>query len=631
MVEVTFPDGKKKKYEKGVTALDVAQSISEGLAREIVACELDGETKDLTTTLEKDTTINFLKPSTKEGLEVLRHSTAHIMAEAVLKVRPDAKMTIGPVIEDGFFYDFDTEPFTPEDLTKIEAEMKKIVKEKKVFKRIEVSKADAKKEFKGNKYKEELIDELEEGTVTIYQHDDFKDLCRGPHIQNTGQAKNFKAMKVAAAYWRGDAKNTQLQRIYGTVFATKEDLQNYITRIEEAEKRDHRKLGKKLELFSFHEEAPGCPFWHPKGMTLRSVLTDYWRKEHQKEGYVEINTPIILNRKLWETSGHWENYKENMYTTKIDGEDFAVKPMNCPGGMLQYKEKVHSYKEFPLRVGELGLVHRHELSGALSGLFRVRMFTQDDSHIFMTPNQITGEIARLIRFVDRIYKQFGFEYHVELSTRPDKSIGSDKQWELATNGLKDGIKAAGLDYEINEGDGAFYGPKIDFHIKDAIGRTWQCGTIQLDMSLPERFDLTYTGEDGNNDHRPVMIHRVIYGSFERFIGILIEHYAGKFPLWLSPVQVRVLTVADRHKDFAEEVKLNYEKSGLRVEIDNRTETIGKKVREAQLDQINYILVVGDQEIEKQTVTVRTRNNEVVGQKDVSKFRDELLKEVNKKE
>lgn len=630
MIKVTFPDGAKKEFKKGTTAFEVASSISENLAREVVACKIDEEVKDMTAIINKDSNITFLKSTDKEGLEVLRHSAAHILAEAVLKIRPKAKLTIGPVIEEGFYYDFDTEPFIPEDLTKIEAEMKTIIREKHIFERIELSKDEAKKEFKNNKYKLELIEELGDEKLTAYKSGKFIDLCRGPHIQNTKQSKIFKLTKVAAAYWKGDAKNKQLQRIYGTAFGDKKDLQKYIFQIEEAKKRDHRKIGKKLDLFSFHEEAPGMVFWHPKGMTIKRILTEYWRKEHKKEDYTEISTPIILNRSLWETSGHWENYRENMYTTKIDGNDVAIKPMNCPGGMLYYKEKVHSYKEFPMRVGEIGLVHRHELSGVLSGLFRVRSFNQDDAHIFMTPSQIKSEITRLIAFVDRIYKQFGFEYHVELSTRPDKSIGSDEQWETATNGLKEGIEASGLDYQINEGDGAFYGPKIDFHIKDAIGRTWQCGTIQLDMSLPERFDLTYMGEDGENNHRPVMIHRVIYGSFERFIGILIEHYAGKFPLWLSPVQVRILAIADRHNDYAKNIKLQYEEKEIRVEIDIRSESINKKVRDAQLDQINYILVVGDQEIEKQTVNVRTRNNEVVGAKDIIKFRDQLVKEVEEK-
>ncbi|MBR9676240.1 threonine--tRNA ligase [Candidatus Woesearchaeota archaeon] len=627
-IKISFPDSSKKSFDKGVTALSVANSISEGLARESVAVEVDGETQDLSTKLNKDSKINFLKSTSEKGLDVLRHSAAHVLAEAVLKVRPKAKLTIGPVIEDGYYYDFDTEPFHPEDMPKIESEMKKIVDSKTPFKRREVSKKEAEKIFKNNKYKLELINDLK-GKISVYTHGDFTDLCVGPHVQHTGQVKAFKSMKFAGAYWRGDSKNKMLQRVYGTAFGDKKELRKHLMMLEEAEKRDHRKLGRHLDLFSFHEEAAGMPFWHPNGMVLKNELIQYWREEHKKEGYTEIETPIILNKKLWMSSGHWENFRENMYFSKIDGDDYAIKPMNCPGGMLLYKEKSHSYKEFPLRVGELGLVHRHELSGVLSGLFRVRSFTQDDAHIFMEESQITTEIARLIAFTDRVYKLFGFEYSVELSTRPEKSIGTDKQWELATKGLKEGIKKAGLAYEVNEGDGAFYGPKIDFHIRDAIGRTWQCGTIQLDMSLPERFDLTYVAENGSKK-RPVMIHRVIYGSLERFIGILIEHYAGKFPLWLNPRQVRILTVADRFNDYADKVRVDYESLGIRVEVDDRTETISKKVREAQLDYVNYILVVGEKELKDNTVTIRTRNNEVVGAKDYKAFKNEVLEEIKKK-
>lgn len=614
--------GKEHEFEKGISALEVAKAIGD---KKALAVRIDGAVKDLDTTLTADTTVEFLDFDTKDGREVFRHSAAHVLAHAVQRLFPDAKLTIGPSVEDGFYYDFDKEePFTPEDLKKIQKEMKKIVHEKLQFKRLEVSKDDAQKSQKNQPYKLEMIDELGDEQITIYKSGDFEDLCRGPHLPDTGYVKAFRLTKLAGAYWRGDAKNKQLQRIYGVAFPTKDELKEYLRVLEEAEKRDHRKLGKKLKLFSFHEQGPGFPFWHPKGLFLFNRLLEIWREEHRKAGYVEVKTPVILSRKLWEQSGHWKNYGENMYYTKIDDEDYAIKPMNCPGGMLMYNEHVHSYKELPMRVGEVGLVHRHEMSGVLSGLFRVRQFHQDDAHIYMTPAQIKDEILGVINLTDKLYSMFDLTYHMELSTRPEKSIGTDEQWETATEGLKNALEATGREWTLNEGDGAFYGPKIDFHIKDAIGRTWQCGTIQLDMSQPDNFDLTYMGEDGEDKHRPVMIHRTIFGSLERFIGILVEHYAGKFPFWLSPVQVKILCVSEKFGDYAKDVASKLE--GFRVEVDNRTETVSKKVREAQLEKVNYILVVGEQEQSDGTVTVRTRDNKVLGAQKVSDFREVLMKE-----
>jgi threonyl-tRNA synthetase len=629
MVTVTVK-GQKHEYKEGTTAQEIADKLHD---KKALAVKQDGILKDLSLVINLDCTLEFVDFDSKDGKEVFRHSAAHVLAHAVKRLFPDVKLTIGPAVEDGFYYDFDVPtPFGPDELKRIEEEMHKVVKENIVFERLDVTHEQAKELAKkrNEPYKLEMINDLGDEQVTVYRHGEFEDICKGPHVPSTGYIQAYKLTKLAGAYWRGKAENQQLQRVYGVAFPTKDELKAYLHLLEEAEKRDHRKLGKQLKLFSFHEEGPGFPFWHPNGMFIFNKLCEYWREEHRKAGYVEVKTPIMLSRKLWETSGHWFNYKENMYVTKIDNEDFAIKPMNCPGGFLMYKEEVHSYRELPLRVGEIGLVHRHELSGVLSGLFRVRQFHQDDAHIFMRTDQIKDEILGVLNLADKFYRLFGLTYHLELSTRPEKSVGTDEQWDAATKGLKEALDSTGKAYKINEGDGAFYGPKIDFHIKDALGRTWQCGTIQLDMSNPERFDLTYMGEDGQNNHRPVMIHRVIYGALERFIGIIIEHYAGKFPLWLSPVQVRVLTVADRFAPYAEEVKKALEARNLRVELDVRTESVSKKVREAQLSKVNYILVVGEKEVADQTVTVRTRDNQVLGPRKVDEFAFGLVQEVEEK-
>ncbi len=627
MVKVKFPDGNSKEYKTAVTGTAIAEDL--GLADKAVAMKLNGEVVDLCVKVDSDSDVRILTPADPEGMEVFRHSTAHLMAHAITELYPYAKLTIGPVVEEGFYYDIDHEPFKPEDLKKIEKKMYEIMKQKVPLVREMISKKDALELFKDNEYKVEMIKDLEEGKISIYRQGKFVDLCRGPHVAHSGMIKAFKLTKIAGAYWRADAKNKQLQRIYGISFPTKDELKAYIKMREEAEKRDHRKIGKKLELYSFHEEAPGMPYFSPKGMVIWNELIRFWREEHRKAGYVEVKTPIMMNRSLWEQSGHWDNYRENMYTTIIDEIEYAIKPMNCPGGMLMYNEKIHSYRELPLRVGEIGLVHRHELSGVLSGLFRVRCFHQDDAHIYMTEEQITSEVLGVLNLCERFYTQFGLQYHLELSTRPEKSMGTDEQWEKATQGLKGALDEKGEEYKINEGDGAFYGPKIDLHIKDAIGRTWQCGTIQLDMNMPERFDLTYEGEDGKK-HRPVMIHRVIYGSMERFLGVLVEHYAGRFPLWLSPVQVRVLTVADRHDEYAGKLKQKLFDAGIRVELDDRAESIPKKVREAQMQQVNYILVVGDKEQENGTVNIRTRDNVVHGEKSPDDFLDEIAAEIEER-
>jgi len=629
MVVITFPDGSTKKYDSAVTGLQIAQEISEGLAREAVAVKIDDKVVDLNTPVTEDSRVQILTPKDPEGMDVFRHSTAHLMAHAITELYPYAKLTIGPVVEEGFYYDMEHEPFKPEDLKKIEQKMKELVKQKVPLEREMISKEKALELFKDNEFKIEMINELEEGTISVYREGSFVDLCRGPHVPHTGLIKAFKLTKIAGAYWRGDANNKQLQRIYGISFPKKEQLKEHIRMLEEAAKRDHRKIGKALDLYSFHVEAPGMPFIHPKGMVIWNELLKFWRELHRIDGYVEAKTPIMMNKVLWEKSGHWDNYRENMYLTKVDEQDYAVKPMNCPGGMLVYKEKVHSYKEFPMKVGEIGLVHRHELSGVIGGMMRVRCFHQDDAHIFMTEAQIKEQILGVINLVDKIYRTFGFEYALELSTRPDKSVGTDEQWATATEGLRGALEETGKEYVINEGDGAFYGPKIDFHIKDAIGRTWQCATIQLDMSLPERFDLTYEGDDGKK-HRPVMIHRTVYGSMERFMGILVEHYAGKFPLWLSPVQVKILTVADRHDEYAEMLRQKLFDADVRVELDTRAESIPKKVREAQLQQVNYILVVGDKEQENETINVRTRDNIVHGEKKPSDFLEEMLTEIKER-
>ncbi|NTV91237.1 MAG: threonine--tRNA ligase, partial [Clostridiales bacterium] len=618
MIKVTLKDGTVKEYDAGVSAMQVAESISAGLARVALAAVIDGETVDLSTIINKDCSLSLVTFDNDEGKHAFRHTASHIMAQAVKRVFPAAKLAIGPAIDNGFYYDFEMErPFTPEDLEKIEAEMQKIVKEDYKLERFTLPRTEAIKymEEKGEPYKVELIRDLpEDAEISFYTQSEFTDLCAGPHIPSTGKVKAFKLMSIAGAYWRGSEKNKMLQRIYATAFAKKSELDEYIFRIEEAKKRDHRKLGRELDLFDIMDEGPGFPFFMPKGMVLRNQLEGFWREEHTKRGYQEIKTPIILNEELWHRSGHWDHYKDNMYTVDIDESGFAIKPMNCPGGMLMFKRKLHSYRDLPQRMGELGLVHRHELSGALHGLMRVRAFTQDDAHIFMTPEQIQDEAIGVINLIDDFYKIFGFKYHVELSTRPEDSMGTDEQWEMATAALKGALDAKGITYKVNEGDGAFYGPKIDFHLEDSIGRTWQCGTIQLDMQMPERFDLNYIGADGEK-HRPVMIHRVVFGSIERFIAILTEHYAGAFPAWISPVQVKILGIVEKHNPYVLEVKSKLEALGVRVETDLRNEKIGFKIREAQLEKIPYMLVVGDKEMENGQVAVRSRKDGDLGAMD----------------
>jgi threonyl-tRNA synthetase len=633
MITVTLKDGSKKEYNEGISVMQVAESISAGLARAALAAEIDGEVKDLSTILNNDCSLNLLTFDSDGGKHALRHTASHVMAQAVKRLYPNAKLTIGPAIDNGFYYDFDIErPFTPEDLEKIEAEMAKIVKEDIPLERFTLPREEAINfmEEKGEPYKVELIRDLPEGeTISFYKQGDFTDLCAGPHIPSTGKVKAFKLLSIAGAYWRGNEKNKMLQRIYGTAFTKKSELDEYLFRLEEAKKRDHRKLGRELDLFDILDEGPGFPFFMPKGMALRNTLEDYWRSEHKKRGYLEIKTPIILNKELWLRSGHWDNYKENMYTVKIDDEDYAIKPMNCPGGILVYKRKLHSYRDLPIRMGELGLVHRHELSGALHGLMRVRCFTQDDAHIFMTPEQIQDEVIGVINLIDDFYKVFGFKYHVELSTRPEKSIGTDEQWETATKALMGALDSKNIKYKINEGDGAFYGPKIDFHLEDSIGRTWQCGTIQLDMNLPERFDLTYVGQDGEK-HRPVMIHRVVFGSIERFIAILTEHFAGAFPTWLSPVQVKILPIIDKHHAYALEVQKRLEERGICVETDLRNEKIGFKIREAQMEKVPYMLVIGDKEMENGQVAVRSRKEGDMGAISLDDFIGKITEEIDTK-
>ena len=566
-----------------------------------------------------------------EHLSMLNHSCAHMMAQAVKRLYPNAKFWVGPVISEGFYYDMDLGDvkLKEEDLAKIEKEMKKIAKDGKRIVREEISKKDALEMFKDDPYKIDLINGLEDGNITIYRQGEFADLCRGPHVETVKMCKNFKLLKHSGAYWKGDANNKMLQRVYGICFDTKEELEAHLEALEEAKKRDHRKLGKELGLFMMCEEGPGFPFFLPKGMVLKNTLLDYWRELHKKAGYVEVSTPVILSRHLWETSGHWDHYKENMYTTQIDGEDFAIKPMNCPGGMLVYKAEPRSYKDLPLRVGELGLVHRHEKSGQLHGLMRVRCFTQDDAHIFMTPEQIKDEIKGVVHLINQVYSLFGFKYHVELSTRPEDSMGSDEDWEMATEGLRSALEELGLPYVVNEGDGAFYGPKIDFHLEDSIGRTWQCGTIQLDFQLPQRFELEYTGADGEK-HRPIMIHRVVFGSIERFIGILIEHFAGAFPTWLAPVQVKILPISDKYADYSKEVLDKLTEAGIRAEMDTRSEKIGYKIREAQTQKIPYMLVVGQKEEEEKTVSVRSRFAGDEGASSVESFIESIQKEIEEK-
>ena len=634
-MKVTLKDGSFKEYAQPMAVIDIAKDISEGLARMACVAEIDGEVKDLRTIVDKDCTLNIFTAKDPEGLAALRHTASHVMAQAIKRIWPETKLAIGPSIADGFYYDIDRdEPVTSDDLAKIEAEMKKIIKEALPLERFELPRAEAialMKE-KNEPYKVELIEDLpEDSIISFYKQGEFTDLCAGPHLMNTKEVgKAFKLMNIAGAYWRGSEKNKMLTRIYATAFAKKEDLDAYVTMMEEAKKRDHRKLGKELGLFMMSDAGPGFPFFLPKGMILKNTLLDYWREIHKKAGYVEISTPIILNRSLWETSGHWDHYKENMYPTQIDGEDFAIKPMNCPGGMLVYKAEPRSYKDLPLRVGELGLVHRHEKSGQLHGLMRVRCFTQDDAHIFMMPEQIRDEIKGVVALIDEVYQLFGFKYHVELSTRPEDSMGSDEDWELATEGLRGALNDLGLDYVVNEGDGAFYGPKIDFHLTDSIGRTWQCGTIQLDMQLPQRFELEYTGADGEK-HRPIMIHRVAFGSIERFIGILIEHFAGAFPTWLAPVQVKVLPISDKHLEYGQKVLETLNAAGIRAEIDTRAEKIGYKIREAQMQKIPYMLVVGAKEEEENLVSVRSRFAGDEGQKSLDAFVASVAEEIATRE
>ena len=633
-MKVTLKDGSVKEYAQPMSVIDIARDISEGLARAACAGELNGETVDLRTVIDNDCELNILTFDSEGGAAAFRHTTSHIMAQALKRLYPDVKLAIGPSIADGFYYDVDSEtPLTADDLTKIEAEMKKVVKEALPITRFTKSRQDAIEYFKekDEPYKVELVEDLpEDAEISFYQQGEFVDLCAGPHLMTIKPVKAFKLTSLAGAYWRGSEKNKMLTRIYGTAFTKKADLEEHLARIEEAKKRDHRKLGKELGLFMIREEGPGFPFFLPKGMVLKNTLLDYWRDLHRKNGYVEVSTPLILSRHLWENSGHWDHYKDNMYTTVIDDADFAVKPMNCPGGMLVYKSEPHSYKDLPLRVGELGLVHRHEKSGQLHGLMRVRCFTQDDAHIFMTQDQIRQEIKGVAKLIDEVYNLFGFKYHVELSTRPEDSMGSDEDWEIATDGLRGALEDLGLDYVVNEGDGAFYGPKIDFHLEDSIGRTWQCGTIQLDMQMPQRFDLEYTGADGEK-HRPVMIHRVAFGSVERFIGILIEHFAGAFPTWLSPVQVKVLPISDKYMEYANTVLAQLNDAGIRAEIDTRAEKIGYKIREARLQKIPYMLVVGAKEEEEKVVSVRSRFKGDEGQKDLQAFIADILEEIRTKE
>ena len=631
---ITLKDGSTKEYDQAMSVLDIAKDISEGLARVACAGEVDGELVDLRTVVDKDCNLNILTFESEGGAWAFHHTTSHIMAQAIKRLYPDVKLAIGPSVADGFYYDVDSEtPLTAEDLVKIEAEMKKIVKEALPITRFTKSREEAIAYFKEKEepYKVELIEDLpEDAEISFYQQGEFVDLCAGPHLMSTKPVKAFKLSSLAGAYWRGSEKNKMLTRIYGTSFTKKADLEEYLNRMEEAKKRDHRKLGKELGLFMMREEGPGFPFFLPKGMVLKNTLLDYWREIHRKNGYVEISTPIMLSRHLWETSGHWDHYKENMYTTVIDDTDFAIKPMNCPGGILVYQSEPRSYRDLPLRMGELGLVHRHEKSGQLHGLMRVRCFTQDDAHIFMMPEQIRDEIKGVARLIDEVYQLFGFKYHVELSTRPEDSMGSDEDWEMATEALRGALDDLGLPYVVNEGDGAFYGPKIDFHLEDSIGRTWQCGTIQLDFQLPLRFNCEYIGADGEK-HRPIMIHRVAFGSIERFIGILIEHFAGAFPTWLSPVQVKVLPISDKYMEYGEKVKAALEAANIRTEIDTRAEKIGYKIREARLQKIPYMLVVGAKEEEENTVSVRSRFAGDEGAKSLDDFIAAITEEIKNRE
>ena len=630
VLKITLRDDVRE-YPAGTRVLDILNDLGGRLKKETLAALVNGVAVDLTYPLHEDAEVRFLTFNDEEGRDIYRHSSSHILAAAVKRLFPETRLGIGPAIKDGFYYDFDRqESFVPADLEKIEAEMKKIIKEDLPFERFELPREEAIALYTemGEEYKVELINDLpEDAVISFYRFGDFVDLCAGPHLLSTGKVKTIKLLNLAGAYWRGDENKPMLQRIYGTSFTKKSHLDEYLQRLEEAKKRDHRKLGRELDLFSLQDEGPGFPFLHPKGMIIRNELEAYWRQEHQQAGYQEIRTPIILNRVLWENSGHWEHYKDNMYFTKIDGQDYAVKPMNCPGAMLIYKTKMHSYRDLPIRLAELGLVHRHELSGTLHGMMRVRTFTQDDAHIFMLPSQIKDEIKKVIALTEKMYGVFGFDYHLELSTKPEKAMGSEEQWELATETLREVLEERELAYTINEGDGAFYGPKIDFHLTDSIGRTWQCGTVQLDFQMPEKFDLTYIGEDGQK-HRPVMLHRVVYGSIERFMAVLIEHYAGAFPVWLSPVQTIILPISEKYHAYAQTVLHELKTAGIRAELDLRNEKIGYKIREAQMQKIPYMLVVGEKEAETNEVAVRHRSEGDLGTYKVSAFMEKVQTEIN---
>ena len=629
-INIRLPDNSIKEYEKGVMVYQVAKDISEGLARVALGAVVNGEIKGMQENIDEDADIRIIKFEDKEGKEIFWHTSAHIMAHAVLKLFPDVKFAIGPAIEDGFYYDFDTEHrFTPEDLEDIEKEMVKIAREGHEMERFVMPRDEAIEYFKEHDepYKVDLIENLpKDEIISFYKQGDFVDLCAGPHLPDTKKVKAIKLLSIAGAYWRGDENKEMLQRIYGTSYEKKKDLEAYLHRLEEAKKRDHRKLGTELDLFSMHGEGPGFPFFHPKGMVVRNILEDFWKEEHIKRGYGEIKTPLILSEELWHRSGHWDHYRENMYLTKIDENDYAIKPMNCPGSILVYKSKMYSYRDFPFRWGELGLVHRHELSGTLHGLMRVRSFTQDDAHLYMLPSQVKDELIGVMELADYIYNVFGFKYRVELSTRPEDFMGTEEQWDLATNSLREALEEKEIDYIVNEGDGAFYGPKIDYHLEDAIGRTWQCGTIQLDFQMPERFDLTYIDKD-NERKRPVMVHRTILGSIERFMGILIEHYAGKFPVWLAPVQATILPISDKFNDYAYEIKKEMESKGIRVSIDDRAEKVGYKIREARLQRIPYMLIVGEKEVDDRLVSVNKRDEGDIGQFKVDEFMNKVIEEV----
>ena len=633
MIKVTLK-GDVKEFESGVSVADVAKSIGAGLFKSACVAKVNGNVCDLRTVLNEDCEVEIITFDDPEGKKAFWHTTSHILAQAVKRLYPAAKLSIGPSIDSGFYYDFDVEkPFTSEDLEAIEKEMKTIVKSGIEIARFELAPAEAVKlcEDMQEPYKVELCNEhVDKGEpISFYKQAEFTDLCAGPHLMSVAPVKAFKLTNCTGAYWRGDSKNKMLCRVYGVSFPKAAQLEEHLTMLEEAKKRDHRKLGKELEIFTLMEEGPGFPFFLPKGMIVKNELINYWREIHRAAGYDEIQTPIILSRHLWETSGHWYHYKENMYTTVIDDEDYAIKPMNCPGGILVYKTKMHSYRDLPLRMGELGLVHRHELSGALHGLMRVRNFTQDDAHIFMTKEQIKDEVKGVVQLIDKVYRQFGFTYHIELSTKPEDSMGSEEDWEIATEALRQSITELGYDYKVNEGDGAFYGPKLDFHLTDCIGRTWQCGTIQLDFQLPERFELEYVGADGNK-HRPIMIHRVVFGSIERFIGILIEHFAGAFPVWLAPVQVKLLPIADRHLDYIYEVKKALEAKGIRCEVDDRNEKIGYKIREAQVKKVPYMVIVGDKDVEAGTVAIRSRKDGDLGAMTPAEFVEFMVEKVSSK-